>query len=134
MAMRYPLIILVWLLAQLSAGSDASLAQGSASVTDNIAALVHTHEGESALPEQMCLTSAQNSIFSAGSRVQGASVRSLSSARRTQSHMRGSSRIVRCGRIIDIRNFDPILATAIVREHGSYSFERYIYSICCLRI
>ena len=134
MAMRYPLIILVWLLAQLSAGSDASLAQGSASVTDNIAALVHTREGESALPEQMCLTSAQNSIFSAGSRVQGASVRSLSSARRAQSQLRGSSRVVRCGKIIDIHNFDPSLTTVIVRENGATSFARYIYSICCLRI
>lgn len=134
MAMRYPLIILVWLLAQLSAGSDASLAQGSASVPDNIAALVHTHEGESALPEQMCLSSAHNSIFSGGSRVQEASVRSLSSARRAQSQLRGSSRVVRCGKIIDMRNFCPILTTVIVRENGATSFARYIFSICCLRI
>lgn len=132
--MRYPLIILVWLLAQLSAGSDASLARGNASVPDNIAPLVHTHKGESALPEKMCLSCAQNSIFSGGSRVQGASVRSLSSTRRVQSHLRGSSRVVRCGKIIDIRNFDPILTTVIVRENGATSFARYIYSICCLRI
>ena len=83
---------------------------------------------------EMCLTAPQGRAFSGSERSNPFSLRTTQSFRRTNQSTKTTSRLIRAGKIIDTHNYCPFLSALFLKTFGSYSFFRYIYSICCLRI
>ena len=86
------------------------------------------------LNSEMCLSASQGWSFSGSEHSSSFSLRIAKSLRRTNQSTKTSSRLVRSGKIIDTHNYCPFLSALFLKTCGAYSFFRYIYSICCLRI
>ncbi|MBO6069094.1 MAG: hypothetical protein J6T49_06545 [Bacteroidales bacterium] len=84
--------------------------------------------------QEICLTAAQGYTFSGGGNSTFSSVRSSQGGRRTSQQTKSSFRIIKCGKVIDNNHTHPFLAPSFIPLSGTFISERYLFSICCLRI
>ena len=91
------------------------------------------HAAALSLRKDFCLTAAQGWSFSGTESGNTLSVRTTQTCRRTSPSTRSLTRLVRTGKLIDTHNFHPFLSCLFLRETGSCSPDRYIFSLCCLR-
>ncbi|MBR1576115.1 MAG: hypothetical protein IJ654_06685 [Bacteroidales bacterium] len=82
----------------------------------------------------ICITSAQGYSFAGSDSTNSASVRIPQSIRRLNQPVRSTFRIVKDGKVIDNNRLHPFLAQSFVHLAGIYISERYLYSICRLRL
>ena len=83
---------------------------------------------------EICLTAAQGYTFSGTDDSNTVSVRVTNSGRRTSQHARSTFRVVKSGKIIDNNHQHPFMAVPYAALSGMYLPERYLYSICRLRL
>ena len=87
-----------------------------------------------ALNRDICITSAQGSSFSGNNNTNSVSIRNSNTGRRTSPQTKSTFRIVKSGKVIDNNNLHPFLTSSFFSMSGQLSSERYLYSICRLRI
>ena len=83
---------------------------------------------------ELCLAAAQGYTFAGEGGASSVLVRVPQSGRRIQPQIRSTFRIVKGGRIIDNNHLHPFLAQSFVHLAGIYIAERYLFSICRLRL
>ena len=86
------------------------------------------------LNRDLCITAAQGYSFAGGESTNSVLVRVSQSGRRTSPQVRSSFRMVKGGKVIDNNHLHPFLAQSIVHQAGMYISERYLFSICRLRL
>ena len=82
----------------------------------------------------ICITAASGYSFAGGGSSNSVSARVNQSGRRTSSQIRSTSRIIKGGKVIDNNRLHPFLSQSIVHQAGLYIPERYLFSICRLRL
>ena len=80
----------------------------------------------------ICLSSALGYTFNGENSTGSSSVRTTNAGRRIQSQAKSSLRSVKSGKVIDYSIFNPLLSS--IPLSGTRTSERFIYSICTLRI
>ena len=80
----------------------------------------------------ICLSSALGYTFNGENSTGSSSVRTTNAGRRIQSQAKSSLRSVKSGKVIDYSIFNPLLSS--IPLSGTRTSERFIYSICKLRI
>ena len=129
------LTLILSLLLSLLSGSGRTAAVESVSAAAVVATAPASDPATApALNNDMCITSAQGWSFSGSESGSAVSFRTTQSGRRTSQSTRTPSRLIRTGKIIDTRNFNPFLSAVFPKSDGAQSFFRYLYSICCLRL
>ena len=83
---------------------------------------------------EICITSAQGYAFAGSNSTNSVSVRIAQSFRRLNQPVRSTFRIVKGGKVIDNNHLHPFLAQSFVHLAGIYLSERYLLSICRLRL
>ena len=83
---------------------------------------------------EICITSAQGYTFAGNNSTNSISVRITQSGKRTSPQVRSTFRIVKGGKVIDNNHLHPFLAQSVVHLAGAYISERYLFSICQLRL
>jgi len=82
----------------------------------------------------ICITAAQGYTFAGNNCTNTVSGRTTPSPRRTNPQVRSTFRIVKSGKVIDNNHLHPFLARPVVHLAGIYLSERYLFSICRLRL
>lgn len=80
----------------------------------------------------ICLSSALGYTFNGENSTGSSSVRTTNAGRRIQSQAKSSLRSVKSGKVIDYSIIYPLLSS--IPLSGTRTSERFIYSICTLRI
>ena len=83
---------------------------------------------------EICITAVQGYTFAGGNSTNSISVRITQSGRRPFQQIRSTFRIVKSGKVIDNNQQHPFLSQSIVHLAGMYLSERYLFSICRLRL
>ena len=83
---------------------------------------------------ELCITAAQGYTFAGGGNSNSVSIRVTQSGKRTSPQVRSTFRIIKGGKIIDNNHLHPFLAQSIVHQAGMYISDRYLFSICSLRL
>ena len=83
---------------------------------------------------ESCITAAQGYSFSGSDSTYSISGRITQSGKRTSPQVRSAFRMVKGGKIIDNNHLHPFLARSVVHLAGIYISERYLFSICRLRL
>ena len=83
---------------------------------------------------EICITAAQGYTFAGSESTSSLSVRIPQSGKKTTPQVRSTFRIVKGGKIIDNNHLHPFLAQSFVHLAGTYISERYLFSICRLRL
>lgn len=86
------------------------------------------------LNREICITAAQGYTFAGNNSNNSVSVRIPQSGRRSSSQTKSTFRVVKSGKVLDNNNINPFLAQSIVHVTGVYLPERYLFSICDLRL
>ena len=86
------------------------------------------------LNRDLCLTAAQGQTFAGDGSSNSVSVRTTHSGRRTSPQTRSTFRLVKGGKIIDNNRTHPFLTPVFVPLSGLHISERYLFSICRLRL
>ena len=94
--------------------------------TENAADFKHNRE--------ICITAAQGCTFAGNNSTNSVSVKTTHSGRRINPQLRSAFRIVKGGKVIDNNHLHPFLAQSVVHLAGIYIAERYLFSICRLRL
>ncbi|MGN0195218.1 MAG: hypothetical protein ACI4AE_02040 [Candidatus Cryptobacteroides sp.] len=81
----------------------------------------------------ICLSVGQGYSFSGHEEGSHVSVRLTGRTRSSSSHTKSAFRIVKSGKLID-NNSHPYLTMPFNTLSGTQTAERYLYSICCLRL
>ena len=89
---------------------------------------------DQALNREICITAAQGYTFAGNETGNFVSVRTAQSGRRTSPQTRSNSRIVKGGKVIDNNHLHPFLAQPILQLGGTHISERYLFSLCTLRL
>ena len=82
----------------------------------------------------LCLTAAQGYSFAGDGNSNSVSIRVTQSGRRTSQQSRSTFRIIKGGKVIDNNHQHTFLARSIIHQAGTYISERYLFSICRLRL
>lgn len=83
---------------------------------------------------EICITSAQGYTFAGNNSTNSVSVRLTQSVRRINQPVRSTFRIVKGGKVIDNNHLHPFLAQSFVHLAGIYVLDRFLLSICRLRL
>ena len=83
---------------------------------------------------EICITAAQGYTFAGNNSTNSISVRITQSGKRTSPQVRSAFRMVKGGKVIDNNRLHPFLAQSVVHLAGIYISERYLFSICRLRL
>ena len=83
---------------------------------------------------ETCITAVQGYSFAGGNNTNSVSFRITQSGKRTSPQVRSTFRIIKGGKIIDNNHLHPFLAQSIVHQAGMYISDRYLFSICSLRL
>ena len=134
--MKCFVLILSLLLSLFSGGkpdnvSEVSSAERRYSVSERSStenAVDHT------INRDICITAAQGYSFTGNNSTNTISVRTTNAGRRSSPQTKSTFRIVKSGKVIDNNNLNPFLTPSFVTLSGTRTFERYLYSICRLRI
>ena len=135
-SVKQVVLILSFLLSLFSGGrtelvDDSSSQDVLCAVTED-----QSHEDAAGYAQnrELCITAAQGYSFSSDSNPNSVSIRVTQSGRRTQSQVRSTVRIIKSGKVIDNNHSYPFLAESIVHQAGMYVPQRYLFSICRLRL
>ena len=82
----------------------------------------------------ICITASQGYTFAGNNSSNSLSIRPVQSGRRINPQIRSTVRIVKGGKVIDNSHLHPFLAQSFVHLSGIYLSERYLFSICRLRL
>lgn len=134
--MKCFVLILSLLLSLFSGGkldnvSEVSSAESRYSVSERSSsenAVDHT------INRDICITAAQGYSFAGNNSPNSVSVRTTNTGRWPSTRTKSTFRIVKSGKVIDNNNLHPFLTPSFVVLSGIRTFERYLYSICRLRI
>ena len=134
--MKHLALILSILLSFLSGGrtdvlDKSSQNEGQCSVSESSSTDKTTDCTQN---REICITAAQGYSFAGGSNTHSVSIRVTQSGRRTSPQVRSTFRIIKGGKIIDNNHLHPFLAQSIVHQAGIYISDRYLFSICSLRL
>ena len=94
--------------------------------TESITGFAHNRE--------ICITAAQGYTFAGDDSTSSVSIRIPQSGKRTTPQVRSTFRIVKAGKVIDNNHLHPFLAQSVVHMAGIHIAERYLFSICRLRL
>ena len=97
-------------------GADGQYSIAEAPSKDNTADLTRNRE--------ICITAAQGYSFAGGDSTHSVSVRINS----------GGRRVIKGGKVIDNNHEHPFLAQPFVHQAGVFLPERYLFSLCRLRL
>ena len=86
------------------------------------------------LNRDLCITAAQGLSFSGEGGSNPVSLRSPNTGRRTPTQLRSSTRFVKGGKVIDNNRTHPFPTPYFVPLSGTHISERYLFSICRLRL
>ncbi|MDD7456355.1 MAG: hypothetical protein PUK70_08960 [Bacteroidales bacterium] len=86
--------------------------------------------GDAAVSRPAFSTSGRAVLFTGGN-ILPAAPQTPQTRRRTST---GRSFFIRDGKVIDANNFTPFFSVVFLKESGCLSCERYIFSICFLRL
>ena len=111
--------------------SEISPKESSVSVTASPSSEKQTNR---TLNREICLAAAQGYTFAGNETSNFVSVRTAQSGRRTSPQTRSNSRIVKGGKVIDNNHLHPFLAQPILQLGGTHISERYLFSLCTLRL
>jgi len=110
----------------LSQGADSEYSLCQTPSSDNSSALSWNRE--------VCISAVQGYSFSGDGGSNTVSFRVPGTGRRTSPQSRSLFRIVKGGKIIDNSHIHPFLAYSVPHLAGMYLPERYLFSICRLRL
>ena len=86
------------------------------------------------LNRDICITAAQGYSFTGSNSSNSVSVRTSNTGRRTSPQTKSTFRVVKSGKVIDNNNIHPFLTPSFITLSGTRTSERYLYSICRLRL
>ena len=86
------------------------------------------------LNRDICITAAQGYSFTGSNSTNSVSVRNSNTGRRTSPQTKSTFRVVKSGKVIDNNNIHPFLTPSFIKLSGTRTSERYLYSICRLRL
>lgn len=86
------------------------------------------------LTQDICLAAAHGYTFAGNGSTNYLSLRVTQTGKRSSSQLRSTFRIVKCGKIIDNNHIHPFLSQSLIHLSGVYLPERYLFSICRLRL
>ena len=86
------------------------------------------------LNRDICITAAQGYSFTGNNSTNSVSVRTTNAGRRTSPQTKSTFRVVKSGKVIDNNNIHPFLTPSFITLSGTRTSERYLYSICRLRL
>ena len=119
------LVILSLLLSLVSGGrQEAHLREAAAD---------SSHEGVECCYAESCFAAKGQALVDGGT-FSSMSLRNTNSGRRITPQPRSASRIVKGGKVIDYNRTHPFLAPFFVPLSGMHISERYLLSICRLRL
>ncbi|MBR0301279.1 MAG: hypothetical protein IJQ93_13320 [Bacteroidales bacterium] len=98
---------------------------------NNADAVISSDEGSYCVAEA---SSGQGILFSGYGGLNSVSVRNTNTGRRTSPQTRSSFRIIKVGKVIDNNRTHPFLTPVFVPLSGMHITERYLFSICRLRL
>ena len=129
-------LILSFLLSLFSGGRTEEVSGGSSQDVLYAVTEDQSHENTAgyAQNKELCITAAQGYSFSGDSNPNSVSIRVTQSGRRTQSQVRSTFRIIKGGKVIDNNHSHPFLAESIAHQAGMYVPQRYLFSLCRLRL
>lgn len=111
--------------------SEVSPGDNSVSVTASPSSEKQT---DRALNREICISAAQGYTFAGNESSNFVSIRTAQSGRRTSPQTRSNSRIVKGGKVIDNNHLHPFLAQPVLQSGGTHISERYLFSLCTLRL
>lgn len=82
----------------------------------------------------ICITASQGTSFSGSENESTVSLQTLTPGRRIHQGTKTPSRHIKAGKLIDTHNYASFLSALFLGVDGEQSLQRYIYSICCLRL
>lgn len=126
-AMMKCFVLILSLLLSLFSGGKPDNVSGVSSAESRYA-VYHT------INRDICITAAQGYSFTGNNSTNSVSVRTTNTGRRPSPQTKSTFRIVKSGKVIDNNNLHPFLTPSFIALSGTRTFERYLYSICRLRI
>lgn len=87
-----------------------------------------------AFNRDLCLAAAPSPTFSGGEHGAPVSVRSTNTTHRTNPSTKSTTRMLKAGKDLCVRHFKPFLQAALLAESGRCTAERYLFSLCRLRL
>ena len=82
----------------------------------------------------ICITAAQGYAFAGSNDTNSLSLRITQPLKRLNQPVRSTFRIVKGGKVVDNNHLHPFLAQSFVHLAGFYIPERFLFSICRLRL
>ena len=89
---------------------------------------------DSSLNREICISAAQGQTFAGDGVSNSVSIRTPDAGRRTSPQTRSTFRVIKGGKVIDNNRTHPFLTPAFVPLSGMHISERYLFSICRLRL
>lgn len=134
--MRYLVLILSLLLSLFggSTGRDVKIATANPEHVSDIQRNPFNPARDMALNRDLCLTTAASCSFSGAEQSGPFSVRSTNSNHRTNPSTKSTTRLMKAGKILCVHQFKPFLCAIALAVSGRLSSEKYLYSICSLRL
>lgn len=121
-------LIFSFLLSFLSTGREESVSICSSKYPATEKAIACAQNRE------VCLSAAQGYAFSGSNSTNSVSVRVNQSFRRINEPVRSAFRMVKGGKVVDNNHLHPFLARSFVHLTGLFISDRFLYSICRLRL
>lgn len=133
--MKTLLLILSFLLSLLGGGRhQAEAVVSSEEGTYCVAEASSDAKDNLSLNRDICITAAQGQVFSGERSSNSVSLRNTHTGRRTSPQPRSTDRVVKGGKVIDNNRTHPFLTPVFVPLSGMHISERYLFSICRLRL
>jgi hypothetical protein len=133
--MRSLIVILELILAFMSYSPSHPGIRGEAGRHDGKEEISESIRGIEALGKAAvscpALSTSGHAVLSTGGNILPAAPQAPQTKRRTST---GRSFFIRDGKVIDANNFTPFFSVVFLKESGCLSCERYIFSICFLRL
>lgn len=111
--------------------SDVQEAVGQCSISERSSS---EKTVDHSLNRDICITAAQGYSFTGSNSTNSVSVRTSNTGRRTSPQTKSTFRVVKSGKVIDNNNIHPFLTPSFITLSGTRTSERYLYSICRLRL
>ena len=135
--MKSLLLILSLLLSLFTGGKEKADAAAVAASETTFRVAEATSSGTEAgyFPNRdLCITAAQGLCFAGNGGSNSVSARTSHSGRRISPQTRLSFRVIKSGKVIDYNRTHPFLTPVFVPLSGTHVPDRYLFSICRLRL
>ena len=91
-------------------------------------------KGDHSLNRDLCITAAEGQAFAGSGGSNPVSLRTTSTGRRISPQTRSTFRMIKGGKVIDNNRTHPFLAPVFIPLSGTHISERYLFSLCRLRL